>query len=346
MPNATTYHIVGDVHGNFSQLAELLRKLGYAQPNAVTDPYLWRPPDGCMLVSVGDLVDRGPDSLACMRTIQRMVGAGYARWVLGNHEWRFRHLLRYELGLEPEPGPLPRGRLMSYVQILGLTQREKQELLDFIDSTPIFLELAGGRLVVSHALWNSRCPRLKGDQLVQACAFGRADWTDPATDALELAYEPPSGRPMVVLPEQVRLPARAQWTRHWKGPAEVVWGHQIVLPGHVVRIGRTINVESGCFQGFALSAYIWPDDAVVQVAGARPWKNRVKEYDTANAVAFPHSVDAVAAVVRRNGLACEDDYLAWLDLELEARGAPPPFAELVDSHRRIYRRTRSHGTSS
>ena len=48
--------VVGDVHGEFEALDQLLDVLGYHAENG------WKHPEGRRLVFVGDLVDRGPNS--------------------------------------------------------------------------------------------------------------------------------------------------------------------------------------------------------------------------------------------------------------------------------------------
>ena len=70
--------IVGDVHGEYDALVSLLKKLGYDD--------LGRHREGRRLVFVGDLIDRGPDSPAVLRAVKRMVEAGNAQCVAGNHE--------------------------------------------------------------------------------------------------------------------------------------------------------------------------------------------------------------------------------------------------------------------
>jgi len=69
--------IVGDVHGEIDALLALLARLGCDVERATVE----RP-----LVFVGDLVDRGPDSVAVVLLVQRLVEAGVAQAVLGNHE--------------------------------------------------------------------------------------------------------------------------------------------------------------------------------------------------------------------------------------------------------------------
>lgn len=62
--------VVGDIHGCFDRLELLLSAVGF---NKLTD----------RLFSVGDLVDRGPNSLEVLRLIKQP----WFHAVMGNHEW-------------------------------------------------------------------------------------------------------------------------------------------------------------------------------------------------------------------------------------------------------------------
>lgn len=68
-------YAIGDLHGCHAEFVSLLEKLSF---NAANDT-LWL---------VGDLVNRGPGSLACLQEVQALGSA--ARCVLGNHDF---HLL-------------------------------------------------------------------------------------------------------------------------------------------------------------------------------------------------------------------------------------------------------------
>ena len=56
------FDIIGDVHGCYAELTELLRELGY---EVAADGVTVTPPDGRRAVFVGDYGDRGPDTPAC-----------------------------------------------------------------------------------------------------------------------------------------------------------------------------------------------------------------------------------------------------------------------------------------
>ena len=64
-----TDYFVGDIHGCYEQLMEALEKIKFN-------------PDVDRLISVGDLVDRGPDSVKCLNLLKEL----WFHAVSGNHE--------------------------------------------------------------------------------------------------------------------------------------------------------------------------------------------------------------------------------------------------------------------
>ena len=73
-------YAVGDVHGRIDLLMRML--------NLIVDHYpTLRPaPRSVMLLFLGDVIDRGPASAACLRTIFHLCEADGAEMLLGNHE--------------------------------------------------------------------------------------------------------------------------------------------------------------------------------------------------------------------------------------------------------------------
>ena len=75
------FDLIGDVHGHATPLKNLLHKLGYQEIDGV-----WRHPDR-QVVFLGDLIDRGPEQVETVKVVRRMVEAGTALVVMGNHEF-------------------------------------------------------------------------------------------------------------------------------------------------------------------------------------------------------------------------------------------------------------------
>ena len=71
------FDIIGDVHGCFDELAELLIRLGYSAETGANG-YAVSPPAGRKAIFLGDLVDRGPKISETLRLAMRMVKARHS----------------------------------------------------------------------------------------------------------------------------------------------------------------------------------------------------------------------------------------------------------------------------
>ena len=121
--------VVGDVHGEIEPLRVLLERLGYSEHG--------KHPHGRRLVFVGDLVDRGPDSAGVVKLVSRMIDAGNAQCVLGNHELNI----------------LRESRKHDNAWFFEDTDSATQdEIMRFICERPLALERPGLRVV--HACWH------------------------------------------------------------------------------------------------------------------------------------------------------------------------------------------------
>lgn len=93
------YDVVGDVHGCWDELRDLLELAGWQIEPADLSPGCPDPigaahPQGRHLVFAGDLTDRGPRSDLVLRLAFGMMAAGTASWVIGNHDWKLARYLR------------------------------------------------------------------------------------------------------------------------------------------------------------------------------------------------------------------------------------------------------------
>ncbi len=137
-----SFDVIGDVHGCLPELLALLGRLGYG----VDAELHLTPPLGRQLVLVGDLVDRGPDTLGVLRLVMNAVAAGQAVAVRGNHDERLGHAL--------SGGPVrkPTANLEgSLKQLAAESPTFRRRAAAFLLSLPPRLSLDEGRLLVAHA---------------------------------------------------------------------------------------------------------------------------------------------------------------------------------------------------
>ncbi|GAA4341213.1 symmetrical bis(5'-nucleosyl)-tetraphosphatase [Variovorax defluvii] len=120
-------YLIGDVQGCDEALARLLDDIAFS-------------PSRDHLVLLGDLVNRGPDSLGVLRRVQRLDGA--AQTVLGNHDL---HLL----GVSQGARRLGRNDTLTDI----LTAPDREALLDWLRGQPMALHrrLGDSDLLMVHA---------------------------------------------------------------------------------------------------------------------------------------------------------------------------------------------------
>lgn len=123
----TTY-VIGDLQGCYDELQQLLEQIEY-QPQ--TD-HLW---------FVGDIVNRGPQSLACLRFVKQCCEQGKADMVLGNHDF---HLLAAYSGLD---------KFVSKSDTLApiLQAEDADELIDWLRQQPLLVTHPVYQAVMVHA---------------------------------------------------------------------------------------------------------------------------------------------------------------------------------------------------
>ncbi|MBZ9560083.1 MULTISPECIES: metallophosphoesterase [unclassified Modicisalibacter] len=146
------YDLIGDVHGCGATLAALLEKLDYRREGGV-----YRHPRR-KAIFLGDLIDRGPRIRLAVSIARRMVEAGEAHIVMGNHEinalaynrrcpsgssceWLREHT--------PRHNRIIRETLEQYRHHPG----EWEDALAWFMTIPLVLEIDGLRVV--HACWDA-----------------------------------------------------------------------------------------------------------------------------------------------------------------------------------------------
>jgi bis(5'-nucleosyl)-tetraphosphatase (symmetrical) len=265
-------YAIGDVQGCHAELCELLDLVAFS----ARDDRLWL---------VGDLVNRGPSSLAVLREVMALGDA--ATTVLGNHDF---HLLMLAAGLRRPH----RGDTLDHV----LAAPDRDALVDWLARRPL-VATEGDLLMVHAGVLPSWTPStaLALSREVEAAMAGKG-----RREFLEVLYgdEPRQWRDDLAGDDRLRaivnVCTRLRYCtadgtmdfREKRGPAHTPAGYRawfthperqsagaMVVCGHwstldLMLAPNVAMLDSGCVWGGALTAMRWPDRRVHQVASRQP----------------------------------------------------------------------------
>lgn len=111
--------VVGDIHGCYEELQDLIQKAGLSE--------------GDLIVSIGDCVDRGPDTPAVLRYFHEQKNT---QLIMGNHERKHVRASRHEVKLS-------RSQIISKMQFGD----EYPKALEFMGSLPLYRDLPEALIV-------------------------------------------------------------------------------------------------------------------------------------------------------------------------------------------------------
>lgn len=175
------YDIIGDIHGHADKLEALLARLGYCHHLGA-----WRHPSR-QAIFVGDFIDRGLMQVATVSLVRRMVEAGSALAIMGNHEfnaigWFTPDPDRPAAFLRPHSSKNREQHIAFLREVEGRSDLHK-DLIDWFMTLPLWIELPELRVV--HACWHPAsveflAPRLTADhQFPQDHGFLREAFLGP-----------------------------------------------------------------------------------------------------------------------------------------------------------------------
>ena len=243
------FDIIGDVHGCADELESLLGALGY-QLEARTETY--HHPEGRKAIFLGDLVDRGPRILDTYQIVRRMVEAGTALCVPGNHDLKLVRKLngrnvQITHGLD---------KTLAELDALADDIREpyKKEMAAFFRSLVSHYVLDGGNLVVAHAGMRESMQGRASGKVRDFALYGE---TTGETD-------------------EFGLPVRYNWAAEYRGKAMVVYGHTPVPESEW--LNRTINIDTGCVFGGKLTALRYPEKEIISVSAGQTYAPPAKPF--------------------------------------------------------------------
>ncbi len=228
------FDVIGDVHGCYEELLDLLSKLGYVIEGR-DEACAVQPRAERKLIFVGDLVDRGPGTPEVLRLVSGVVRAGQAFCVPGNHD------VKLVKALKGKNVQLTHGLADSMQQLERESPEFRQEMAGFLDGLVSHYVFDDGNLVVAHAGLKES---MQGRGFAAVREFALYGETSGETD-------------------EFGLPVRYNWAADYRGKALVVYGH--TPQPEPLWLNNTVNIDTGCVFGGSLTALRYPEREIVSV---------------------------------------------------------------------------------
>jgi len=237
---AGPFDIIGDVHGCCDELEALLAELGY-RVEWDGEHFGISHPESRRLVFLGDLVDRGPRVVDCLRLAMDAVADGVALCVPGNHETK---LLRHLRGRRVK---LTHGLDGTVAQLEAEPAAFRDRVAEFIDGLVSHYLFDDGKLAVAHAGMKNEMLNRSSGAVREFALYGE---TTGETD-------------------EFGFPVRYDWASEYRGEAMIVYGHTPVAEAEWVN--GTICIDTGCVFGGKLTALRYPERQLVSVPAAKTY---------------------------------------------------------------------------
>ena len=249
---AGPFDIVGDVHGCFDELKELLLKLGYSVDEVTYDDMKFgfdvKGPENRKVIFLGDLVDRGPNSPAVLKLVMSMTNSGIAYCVPGNHD------LKFQKHLSGKNVTLKHGLEETVKQFQTQTPEFNNIVKDFLYDLISHYVFDGGKLVVAHAGLKEEMQGRGSGAVRSFCMYGET----------------------IGEIDEFGLPVRYNWAKEYRGKAKVVFGHTPVPEAEW--LNNTIDIDTGCVFGGKLTALKYPEEELVSVKAKQIYCEPVRPF--------------------------------------------------------------------
>ncbi|CAM3809177.1 bis(5'-nucleosyl)-tetraphosphatase PrpE [Cytobacillus oceanisediminis] len=232
--------IIGDIHGCFAEFKELTLEMNYDWSSGYPVHS-----NGRKLAFVGDLTDRGPQSLAVIDVVYNLAAKDMAYYVPGNH---CNKLYRYFLGNKVQ---ITHGLETTVDEYEELDSKERMEIrqkfMELYEKAPLYHVLDSKRLVIAHAGIREDYIGKHSSKVKTFVLYG--DITGEKN---------PDGTPV-----------RRDWAKQYEGKAAIVYGHTPVK--EVRKIKNTYNIDTGAVFGNKLTALRYPEMEILSVPSSMPF---------------------------------------------------------------------------
>lgn len=218
---------VGDIHGCLEEFDELLRTIQYNK-------------EQMRLVLLGDLVDRGPFPVGCVRRAQELG----VECIMGNHEEKHIRFYKHQKTMERTGKPNP---------MKPMSEADKKANEELSDADWTWLKALPVRLDLSHNWFavHAGCePRFTLEK-------------QNPSQIMRVRYVDANGVGKALGPNLSAPEGTTYWAESWKGPESIVYGHCV----HDLKAVRydhhgdahCVGIDTGCCFGGHLTALFMKD---------------------------------------------------------------------------------------
>lgn len=233
--------IIGDIHGCLTEFKSLTMKMGYSWESGIPIH-----PQGRILGFVGDLTDRGPESIQVIMIVYELViNHKIALYSPGNH---CNKLYRYFSGNKVQ---ISHGLETTVAEYQALNNREQKKIrkqfMELYEQSPLYQVIDENRLIIAHAGIRSDLIGQYGSKAKTFVLYGDIN-----------GAKHPDGSPV-----------RRDWAQNYDGKAWIIYGHTPVLEAR--RVNHTYNIDTGCVFGGKLTALRYPEMDLQSVPSSLPY---------------------------------------------------------------------------
>ncbi|WP_026699974.1 bis(5'-nucleosyl)-tetraphosphatase PrpE [Salibacterium aidingense] len=234
------YDFIGDIHGCYDELISLFHDAGYQQKQNI-----YRHPDHRIPVFIGDLMDRGPDSLAVIELVTEMTEKEAALYIPGNH---CDKLYRYFIGRNITISGGLETTLKELEQLSSSAYRSlRRRFMKLYEHSPLYLRLDNDNVVAAHAGIPENLIGHEGKKVRTFVLYG------------DITGEK----------DEDGMPVRRDWAWNYTGRRLIVYGHTPVSAPRL--INNTVNIDTGCVFGGYLTALHYPEMTFTKISSSMPY---------------------------------------------------------------------------
>ena len=142
------YDLIGDIHGQATELNRLLEKLSYTKKNDI-----WQH-NNRKVIFLGDFIDRGDEQREVINIVRPMIENGFALSVMGNHEYNaIAYYTENGKGSHfREHNEKNFKQHKAFLKAYADQPEEYKSVIDWFKTLPFWLDLEGLRVI--HACWD------------------------------------------------------------------------------------------------------------------------------------------------------------------------------------------------